>query len=156
VDPIDALEAFVRRVMRRTAYHAQHVAVVQRQHDDDSLDLLPDSDDIRGTGLSRVPIRHGLPGVRVRVAVGSRVLLTFEGGNPTAPRATLWEAGAVEEIRFNDGSAPIARVGDPVRCFWPASVPVVGTLNGLAFTGTMTIASPGVGVIESGAAKVKG
>lgn len=159
MDPVEGLEAFIRRVMRRTPYHAKYVAVVQRQHDDDSLDLLPDDASIRGTGLSRVELRHGLPGVRVRVTPGSRVLLAFEAGNPAKPRATLWESGSIEDIRFDGGTAPLARVGDPVRCFWPPSVPFTGTvtIGGVpsAIAGTMTITSAGVGVIESGAERVK-
>jgi len=155
MDPVEALSVFVQRVMRRTRYHAQYAAVVQRQHDDDTLDLLPDDEIIRGTGLSRVPIRYGLPGVRVRVAVGARVLLAFEGGSPAKPRAVLWESGAIEEILFDGGSSPLARVGDVVTVFWPASVPVSGTIAGSPFTGVLSIASPGSGVIESGAARVK-
>jgi hypothetical protein len=153
-DVKDSLAAFVRRVMKNTLYHAQYICTVQSQDADGNLDLLPDDERIRGTGLSRVPIRHGIPGVTVRVLPGSRVTLAFEAGDPSRPFAALWDPGAIEEISFNDGRAPVARVGDYVTVFWPASCLVTGMLGALAFTGTMTITSPSVGIIRGGSPKV--
>lgn len=155
MDPRESLEKFVRWVMRDVLYLRNFAATVEGQHDDDTLDLLPDDERVRGTGLSRVPIRHGLPGVRVRVPVGARVLLGFEAGDPTRPFAHLWDPGSIESLSFDGGEAPIARAGDPVACYWPASVPFTATLAGNAFVGAMTIGTPGAGIIQSGAARVK-
>lgn len=158
MDPVEALRSFIRAVTRDTLYLRNYVAVVQRQHSNLSLDLLPDDERVRGTGLSQVPIRHGLPGVEVRVVVGSRVLLGFEDGDPRKPYAHLWDPSAIEEIRFDGGAASVARVGDIVVCSWPASVQFSGTLTGTvsgAITGTMTITTQSSGTIQSGAARVK-
>lgn len=149
-----ALERLIQWVTRDHLYLAQYECTVERQHDDYTLDLLPDDERIRGTGLSRVEIRHGLPGVLVRVAVGSRILLGFTAADPKRPYASLWSAEAIESLSFNGGTAPVARVGDAVTVYWPASVAVVGTINLLPFNGTLTITSPSVGVIESGAPRV--
>lgn len=154
-DPREALASFIRWVMRDTRYHALYAATVEGQAADDTLDLRPDDESIRGQGLSGVPIRHGLPGVRVRVGAGARVKLGFENGDPAKPYAALWEPGAIESLEFDGGTRQVARVGDPVTVFFPPTLTVTGTLLGGAFAGVITITSPGVGIIDSGAARVK-
>ncbi len=136
--------------MRDTLYHATYECSVERQHDDDSLDLLPEDLRVRGTGLSGVQIWHGLPGVRVRVKVGSKVLLGFRSGDPKRPYASLWQPESIEEICFDGGHAPIARVGDAVQVIWPA-INVTGTVAGGTLTGTLMVGSTTAGVIETGA-----
>jgi hypothetical protein len=154
-DPKDALARFVRFIMRDTVYLGTYAATVQAQHADDTLDLLPDDERVRGNGLTNVPIRHGLPGVRVRVVVGSRLSLGFENGDPRRPFAALWEPGAIELISFNGGTQRIARQGDPVTCFWPPAAVITGTITGFgAFRGTITLGSPVPGIIEDGAERV--
>jgi hypothetical protein len=111
---------------------------------------------MRGDGLAKVPIRHGLPGVTVKVKQGARLLLGFEAGDPRRPYASLWEPGAIEEISIDGGDQPIARAGDPVTVFWPPSVPVVLTSPTGVFTGTMTITTAASGLIDDGAQRFKG
>jgi hypothetical protein len=150
-DARNALERFVRWVMRDTVYHGLYAATVELQHDDGSVDLLPDDDRVMGTGLSRVPIRHGLPGVTVKVVTGSRVLLGFVGADPRRPYASLWEPGTIQSISFHGGTRPIARVGDPVTVFFPVTpMPITGQLGGSPFIGTITIPTPGNGIIGAG------
>ena len=153
-DPRAALERFIRRVMQGTLYHGTFACTVLGQNDDDSLELLPDDERVRGNGLSRVPIRHGVPGVRVRVIVGSRVMLGFENGDPRRPYASMWEPGSIESIRFDNGTQPIARRGDPVVCYWPPAT-VVGLLGGNEFHGTIQIASTVPGIIDGGKENLK-
>lgn len=157
MDLREAIERIMRDVLAPTRYHADYAASVEAQHDDDTLDLLPDDESIRGTGLSHVPIRHGLPGVRVRVVVGSRVLLRFEAGDPRRPYAALWEPGAIEEISFDGGQAPVARRGDSVAVYWPGILTVGpgSTINGQPFAGTVIVSSQSAGIIQSGAPRVK-
>lgn len=150
-----SLAAFIRWVMRDTRYHAQYPCTVERQADDGTLDLTPDDEAIRGGGLQAVPIRHGLPGFRVKVKAGARLLLGFEAGDPARPYASLWEPGAVDEIAFDNGDRPIARDGDPVTVFFPPTVPVVGVTPVGAFTGTMTITTSASGLIDGGATGFK-
>lgn len=146
-----ALARFIRWVMRDTLYHVKYSATVERQHDDGTVDILPDSERVRGTGLSGVRIRHGIPGVDVRVKVGSSVLLGFEDGDPERPYVSLWERGSIDSISFDGGNRPIARQGDPVSVFWPPGAAVTGTISGLPFTGTITLATTSPGVIDHGA-----
>lgn len=154
MDPKAALTRFIRWVMRDTLYLGQYAATVQRQAADDTLDLLPDDERLRGTGLSGVPIRHGLPGARVRVADGARVLLGFEGGDPRKPYASLWSASTIVSISLGEAPAAAARQGDAVEVLIPPAV-FTGTINGLPATGVVSWALPkAVGIITAGSAKV--
>jgi hypothetical protein len=159
-DPNATLSRLVRWIMRDTLFHGTYSSVVQLQHDDDSLDLLPDDARVRGTGLAHVGIRHGVPGIRVRVPIGARVILGFENGDPRRPYAALWDPGSIESLEFDGGQANIARVGDHVVIFWPPTVPITGagTLGLVPFTltgATLTIATPGTGIIDTGAPRAK-
>lgn len=156
MDPSAALKSFVEWVTRDRVYLANYPSTVERDHGDNHLDLRPDDERVAGTGLSRVPIRHGLPGVTCRVRVGSRVLLGFEAGDPRKPYAHCWDPGSIESVSFDGGEAAVARIGDAVAVYWPASVTIAGTITGVgAMTGTMTIGTQSAGVIQSGAARVR-
>lgn len=158
MDPRAAFDRIIAHVMRDRVYLRSYECAVEAQNADGSVDLLPDSDEIRGTGLQSVPIYHGLPGVTVRVVPGARVLLQFVGGDPSKPYASLWRSGDIEEISFNGGQSPVARQGDPVAVYWPAKLSftgaIVGTPSG-TITGVMTVGTQSAGIIQSGAAKVK-
>jgi hypothetical protein len=148
---LDSLRSIVEQLTRDRIFLAQHSATVEMQHADDTLDVTPDDYALRAQGLSNVPIRHGIPGVRVRVKQGSRCLIGFEGGNPRAPYAALWDASTVDQLIFNGGTAGAARVGDMVQVYWPATADVVGgVLNGAPFAATLILASPAAGIITSG------
>lgn len=82
-------------------YSRMYPARVLRQTSDGTLEILPDDEKLRGTGLTHVPIRHGIPGLRVTVPPGGKVLLFFENGDPKAPAAALWpDTSSVQEIRI--------------------------------------------------------
>lgn len=108
-----ALEAFIRQVTSRIDFLALYPARVVAQHPDGTLEVQPD--DARLAGLARVPIRYGLPGVSATVEPGARVLLGFEGGDPSRPIATLWELTGATLV-FNGGTQKVAREGDSVDC----------------------------------------
>jgi hypothetical protein len=149
------LTRFIRWVMRDTRYHKQYPCTVESQDAAGLLDLTPDDAAMRGDGLGKVAIRHGLPGVTVKVKQGARLLLGFEAGDPRRPYASLWEPGAIEEISIDGGTKPVCREGDSGTCFWPPSVPVVGTTPAGPFAGTMTITSPAPAIFTSGAPRFK-
>lgn len=121
-----ALEGLVRAIVEpRIDYLATYPCKVLAQAADGSLELQPET--ARLPGLVAVPIRYGVPGVRAKVKVGARVGLSFEGGSPSAPVATIWDAGVIEEltvtannVRLADGDMPLARRGDLVVVQMPA------------------------------------
>jgi hypothetical protein len=116
-----AVGAIVRHLTAHLDYFALYPSKLVSQNSDGTLELKPD--DSRLPGLSKVPIRYGIPGVTVKVASGARVLVGFEGGDPGSPVATLWELGSVTEmtidastdIKVNGGTQAVARQGDSVH-----------------------------------------
>jgi len=102
-----ALERLVRWVTRDALFLGQYTAQVVTQNGDGTLDLLPDDPRLRAQGLQSVPIRHGLPGVLVKVPPGERVLLGFDAGDARAPYAALWHEGQVLEVQIG-GAVPVA------------------------------------------------
>lgn len=82
------------QVGNRIDYSRLYPCKVLKQGNDGSLELLPDAQKLRGNGLTRVPIRHGIPGLHVTVPSGGKVLLFFEAGDPKLPAATLWPDGS--------------------------------------------------------------
>ena len=108
----EALAQFIRWVMRDVTYHKHYSATVMGQVGDE-LDVLPDDAAIKATGLSRVPIMYGLPGVSALVAPGTKVTLYFEDGDRTKPRVANWQGGHIE-LKFADGVLPVARTTDQI------------------------------------------
>lgn len=165
--------ALVESALRRTDYHALYPARIVAQDAAGLLELVPD--DSRIPGMTGVPIRPGIPGVSVKVAPGARVCVGFEGGNPSRPVATIWEASAVKELRItgtakitidcpdvhlgSDGGAPIARLGDVVEVLFPNIAAVSGTVGvppaTQPFAGIVQITESLVGIITSGATRAK-
>lgn len=167
-----ALASFIEQVMGRVDYHALYPCRVVSQNADGTLELKPDTDKM-GPGLSRVPIRLGLPGVAVKVKAQARVLLGFEGGDPQRPVATLWEADGLDEITVTaqtkavvncpnvvlgaeDGTEKrVAREGDLVEVVITPALPITGVVVGGPTAGTLTIAQSLLGIIISASGKVK-
>lgn len=153
------LAAIVETVMRRVDYHALYVARVVTQHDDGTIDVVPDTDKI--PPMTEVPIRYGLPGISAKVKPGARVLVGFEGGEASRPIATVWESAAIEELRItsdkavivvapdvqlgDEGGAPLARVGDAVDIIIDPSA-ILGATTGVVQC---------VGVISAGAERAR-
>lgn len=124
------LGAFINGLLGRSPssparwdYLALYPATVSKQAADGSLDLLPDDPVVRGAGFSGVRLKTGVPGLRATVPGGTRVLLGWEGGDPSRPYAATWEHGAVTLLTFDGGTQAVAREGDSVDA---------GTLSGAA------------------------
>lgn len=113
-----ALEAIARRSVP-TAHLRMYRCRVLSQNADGTLELrsapagggakrvIPDA--------SKVPIRHGLPGVSVLVDAGAHVHLCFADGDSAAPFAALWDTSpGLVKIVFDGGTKEVSRVGDTV------------------------------------------
>ena len=100
---LDRMKAAMAAVLEamvgaRLDYLARYPARVVSQ-DGNRLELQPD--DPRIPGIPGVPIRVGVPGLTLKVPSGARVLLAFEGGDPSRPVAEIWESGTPIEVKFD-------------------------------------------------------
>lgn len=115
-------------------------ATVKAMNDDGTVDIKPDSTRW-GAGLSRVPIRHGLPGVTVVVKQNARVRLGFANGDEQRPFVALWDPGSLDTLTVTaetkiivkapavylgdeTDARPIARAGDLIEVYLPAVPPL--------------------------------
>lgn len=123
-------KSFVRWVMRDARFHKLYPATVQFQNQDGSVEVLPDDEEIRGTGLRAVP-RPGLPGTDINVAAGARCLVGFAEGDPGKPFIAEWEGNGLASVRLGHGTRPVARMGDTVKIATTPSQNVAGIIQGI-------------------------
>lgn len=89
------LSAAVRRAAERAINYSQiYPSKIVQQDPDGTVHLMPDDERVRGNGLTKVPLRHGLPGLTVKVVPGQRAALFFEDGDPQKPACGLWPDGS--------------------------------------------------------------
>lgn len=155
-----AFTALFKSRQHEIDYSREYPCKVVTQNSDGTLQLLPDDDIMKASGLDKVAIRYPFPGIRVKVRNGARCHLAFAAGDPSRPFATNWELDAdkVESVEIVAGgrSAPIARLGDPIKVFVAPGVPIpiTGTVGvppaALPLVGTIAITSPLVGIVDGG------
>lgn len=97
---VDALKksitGFINGLLAPIDYFALYSSKVVQQDADLSLQVTPD--DPRLPGMSKVPINLGIPGATAKVQAGARALLGFANGDPSKPRAFLWESATLTEL----------------------------------------------------------
>lgn len=81
-------------------YSRWYPCKVIAQEADGSLQLYPDDAIVRGNGLTKIPLRLGLPGCKVVVAPGARVELFFENADPKKPACALSEQSSTAAFSF--------------------------------------------------------
>lgn len=91
--------------LRDRLYGRLWPCTVAAQNADGTLDLTPDDDGIRGTGLSSVPIRYGIPGVTVTVAEGARCHVGFDNADPSRRFACLFEPDSLITMTLSASGA---------------------------------------------------
>lgn len=137
-----AFDRLVSRALPRLDFLARYEArVVAQSPADDTLELFPV--DARIPPLSSVPLLVPAPGFRILVAPGARVLLGWDGGDPSQPYAEAFgrTAGtttkleiAATQIVLNGGSMGVARLGDAV---------VAGPFSGAITAASATVKAGG-------------
>jgi hypothetical protein len=88
-------------------YSRVYGAEVVGQNEDGTLELRPDTDLVKGGGLSKVPVLLGVPG-SVQVPAGARCTVLWEGGDPTKPRALLFSTTALSLLMIGGGAQFVA------------------------------------------------
>lgn len=166
-----ALRELIRQLVgNQIDYAKMWPASVVSQAGDGTLEVVPDDERIRGLGLKRLPIRHGLPGTKVKVPKNARVRVGFDAADPKRPYAAVWDEGAVTEIQLANGTQAVTRQGDMVLSGGPttavifagaspmvAGAPYTMTFVPLVPTVPPTPPSPYLsGVVSSGSPIIKG
>lgn len=94
IDPLDYLAMYPARIAAQQAV-APYLVDVQ-------------PDDKRLPGLQGVPLRLGIPEATAQVALGSRVLVGFENGDPAKPYAAAWDAASLTTLTIGGGADYVA------------------------------------------------
>lgn len=153
-----ALARMVRTATASLDYGALYACDVEAQRSDGTLDLKPTN--IKLPPMTGVPIRYGIPGVTVKVKPAARVLMGFDGFDPSRPYAALWSPDSLLELTIDAAtkvtvSAPIVDVSATTATIDATSVTIAGGVQGIARIGDTVQAGPFAGVITSGSLKVK-
>lgn len=121
-------------------YFALYVAeVVSQSADGSTVDVQPN--DRRLPGMSKVPLRFGLPGIVAKFAPGAYVLVGWDGGDPSKPYAGLWGGGeTVTQLQLG-GTHP-APLFDTFYTDLVAWIGVLNTLLGTLVPGTGATGGP--------------
>lgn len=84
--------AMVKGAIPQIDFLALYDATVKSQSGDmASVDLIPDDARLSQQGFSNVPLRHGVPGLKVQVVPGARIRIGWANGDESKPFAALWE-----------------------------------------------------------------
>lgn len=107
-----------------------------------------------------ISMAPGGAGLHAILTPSAEVLVQFVEGDRTRPVVTHFAGkdgvGHLPiELALCGGTRQVARIGDTVSSFLPPTMPVSGTVGGSPFTGLITVTSPLVGIIETGAPLVK-
>lgn len=147
-DTFDRLFAPLRRAID---YSRAWPSRIVKQNADKTLQVLPDDERMRGSGLDKVPIRRGLPGITDVQVESGRCTLEFEAGDPKRPIVTAFEPGAVTKVEFDNGTKSIARVDDAVHVTIPIGTVVIAASGATLNPAPITLD----GTIDAGNDKLK-
>lgn len=111
-----------------------------------TCDVAPADSSIGLPTLNAIEIVGSVSSMTATPSTGMSCLLIFLDKNPTKPRIVGIEAS---------GANPVARLGDQVMCFLQPTLPVVGTVSGSPFAGTITVANPISGTITQGSGRAR-
>jgi hypothetical protein len=132
-----SLNRFLGKIRQQIDYSRQYPGRVSKQNADGTLQVVTDDAKVKGSGLDRVTYYVGLPGSKVKVSSGQRVLIAFEAGDPDKPYVAAWQGGAALEVTIAGPTGlPAARQGDLVAV-------TLSALNITDLAKTLLCAAPG-------------
>jgi hypothetical protein len=115
-----SLNRFLKGIRRQVDYSRDYPGRVSKQNADGTLQIVPDDAKVKGSGLDNVPYYVGIPGAKVKVNAGQRVLLAFEAGDPSRPYVAGWQSGGQAlEVAIGGAPLPSARQGDMIMLTIP-------------------------------------
>jgi hypothetical protein len=146
---LNSFEALVRASFPRLFYAGLFdyvITAVNGEAPSFTCDVEPVDPDIGLPDCNAVALVASVSSMTSTPDVGMSVVVAFLDGNPTKPRIVGIEAA---------GANPVARLGDQVMCFLQPTLPVIGTVSGSPFVGTITVANPISGTITQGSGRAR-
>lgn len=126
------IERVVTEALRGSVFLGRFAATVVIDHGNQTVDLEPDNEAMRGLGLQYVPVLAGVASATAVVEPGTRCLFGFVDGDPTKPRVYAWEYAANSAvISLDGGQAAVARYGGSVKVLVGAATVISGTAGGI-------------------------
>jgi hypothetical protein len=151
---LTAFTTLVRRITRGMKFHARRVGTILSQEASGRVAVKLDGADL--PGAEGVQLRYGLPGFKAKVPAGTRCTLQYEEGDGRKPVVTSFDGDHVDEVSFDGGTRPVARIDDTtdsgtISWAWATAAGVgTVTLSYMPSGGTPTvflaIAAPGLTV----------
>lgn len=118
-----SLNRFLGGIRRQIDMSRTYPGRVSKQNDDGTLQIVPDDEKVKGTGLDKAAYYVGLPGSKVKVNPGQRVLFLFEAGDGSRVSVVAWQGGGPKEVTIGGPTGiPAARQGDMVACGGPGTM----------------------------------
>lgn len=132
----------------------------------------PDGSPSNAPDVSPLSVAPGMSGLSALYKLSSLCTVAFLNGDPSQAFVESFDSASLPQtltvdatgtlklgpsatsVALAGGGAPVARQGDTVTVLFPGPIPVSGTVGGAPFTGTMTLASAGIGQIMTGSGKV--
>jgi hypothetical protein len=132
---IAAIRGVLNALLPEYDLFALHPGTIIKSEGPNLVDVRPDN--ARLPELVGIPVRTFAPGSSLEVAVGSRVLIGFEGGQRDQPVCMLWGAGNLQTLTIladqinlaGEGGAAVARVGDDTECTLYLAPSIAGKIS---------------------------
>jgi hypothetical protein len=111
-----------------------------------------------------ITVFPGMAGLSAKLTASQTVLVAFLEGDQKQPVVIGFDGNLPQEVTIDavsavnlggEDGAPATSQGDAIVAYLPPELPVAGTVSGAPFVGTITIATPLIGVTQSGSSKVK-
>lgn len=114
-----------------------------------------------------IPIMPGMAGLSAKLTASQTVLVAFLEGDPRQPIVVGFDGNLPQEVTIDavslvnlggEDGAPATSQGDAVVAYLPPEVPFAGvlTVGGVpsSVVGTLTVATPMIGIVQGGSSKV--
>lgn len=111
-----------------------------------------------------IPVMPGMAGLSAKLTPSQTVRVIFLEGDPAQPIVVGFDENLPQEVTIDatdfvnlggEDGAGVGRQGDPIVGYLPPELPVAGTVSGAPFVGTITIATPFIGIVLDGSQKVR-
>lgn len=129
--------AIVLKSLPEIDHQAWYPSTVVAQRPDGSVDVMPEASHV--PPLPGVELEYPVPGMTAKVAPGARVMVHFEDGNPSKPKASLFSGGTLLQLKLEPSlSAEINSLS--VQLGGPSALPLAHAIETIAMFAVLSAA----------------